>query len=155
LPIAQHGQLPAIELCHFVAIEQVGTTGRLVETPKHVHEGGLARPTRAHDRDELAALDFQSHTPNGLHLDLASVICLGEVLEMKERLGERRCGCAHGAWPGGGGPNDAPRPPPVARVEVTTAVPSLRPSSISVSTPSVIPVLTTIARSFVPSALGE
>src|SRR5690606_36537965 len=68
---AQHGPGALRERVHALAVEPDLAAGAGVETTEHVHEGGLARPRRPHDRDELAAAHLQvdavdrgyGHTP--------------------------------------------------------------------------------------------
>src|ERR1039457_1623844 len=55
-------------------VEEVLAGGGLVETADDVHEGGLSRPRGSNDGDELAALDRQADSPEGVDLLVSQLI---------------------------------------------------------------------------------
>src|SRR5258706_280782 len=59
LSVADRGQSIVVEPGHIRAVERVAPTGGDVEAADDVHQGGLARAARSHDRDELAFADYQ------------------------------------------------------------------------------------------------
>src|SRR5262245_57980148 len=92
-------QLVALESADADAIERVGTGRRYVEAPEDVHQRGLPRAGRSHDRDEVTSIDVERDPFEDVHGDLTK----SEVLDQ----------IAH-ADDGGHGPpqNPGPRPTP-------------------------------------------
>ena len=85
------------------AIQLVDARRGTIQAPEDVHERGLARPGRAHDRDELTASDAERDAPERMHSDVARRIHLLDVRELDERtLARRRCPCgvSHGTTMG-------------------------------------------------------
>ena len=84
LAVADVGQLVAIESGDVGAVEQVTAARRAVEAAEHVHQGRFARAARAHDGDELAALDLQRNAAHRMHIHLAGAVGLVDVLQLDD-----------------------------------------------------------------------
>jgi Cu/Zn superoxide dismutase len=65
--VADPGQGIITQFAHPVSVEPVLAFGRRVETADHVHERGLARPRRPHDRHELVAANGDVDPSEGVH----------------------------------------------------------------------------------------
>src|SRR5439155_10416685 len=71
---------------------------RAIEASEDVHQRTLARARRAHQRDQLTALDLERHAFEHGQVELAQVIGLGDVLQADEVHGfvdqrrPRNCG---------------------------------------------------------------
>ena len=74
------------ELRDIDAVETVVAAGRPVEATEDRHQRRLARSRRAHDGDELAALDGQADAAQRMHVDVADVIGPRDVLDSDDRL---------------------------------------------------------------------
>ena len=96
LLVADVGQFVAAELRDVDAVERILPPGRPVEAADDVHHGGLAGAAGAHERDELALGDFQRHAAHGVHIHLAGVVGLVDVLELNDGVHGRvdSCGVA-------------------------------------------------------------
>ena len=67
-----------------VAVDEVFAPGRRVETADQVHEGGFPGARRSHDRDVLAALDFDIDTGDRVDLLVAHDIGLPEIFRFDD-----------------------------------------------------------------------
>src|SRR6185503_14246915 len=138
-------ELVALEQTDADAIERVGARGGDVEAPEDVHERRLPRAGRAHDRDEVSALDLERDAFEHVHRDFAEPEVLDQVLNADD-------GCH--VPPQNPGPLPAPPPgrPAVAAADFVNAAritrsPSFNaPPVTSVNAPSVSPVVTTTLR---------
>ena len=61
LPHQRGVPLPGIQVVDALAVQANFTAAGLVEPGKHAQRGGFTTATGAHDRDELALVDFQVH----------------------------------------------------------------------------------------------
>ena len=86
LLVADVGQLVAVELRNVNAVEKIFSARGPVEAAERVHHRGFARTARAHQRDEFALENFQRHAAHGLHLDLAGLVGLVDVLQFDDGL---------------------------------------------------------------------
>src|SRR2546423_12138854 len=67
------------------AVEPILAGRRRVEAAEDVHQRRLAGARRSDDRDEVAAVDAGVDAAQRLHLVLAGVVDLGDLLEVNER----------------------------------------------------------------------
>src|SRR5690606_39558002 len=113
----QEGAPVGIEAGDVLAGEPVAAAARAIEAAEHVHQGRLARARRAHDRDELAALDAKRHAAQRMDREFAGAVGPPDVLELDQgrRLG--RAGPDHARPPrrsaacaGGHGPTTTRSP---------------------------------------------
>src|SRR5580765_6464128 len=129
VPVAHRGELARVHLRDRAAVEAVFAAGGAVEAADQVHEGGLARPGRAHDRYELAFADAHADAVERAHLGVAHAVELDQVARLDQHQKKRGRG----------------RPPPAGceaepPVPMTTSVPSVSsPAISSVVEPSVSP----------------
>src|SRR6266566_5246202 len=72
--VANVGQLIAIERGNIGVIQNVATRSRSIETTDNVHERRFSRTTRAHQRDELAALNLERNAAHRVNVNIAGVI---------------------------------------------------------------------------------
>jgi len=70
-----------------LAVEDVPARGGRVETAEEVHEGGLARARRAHDGHEVATLDRDRDTAEGMHRVGPEVVVLREPFAQDDGRG--------------------------------------------------------------------
>src|SRR5690606_42033722 len=76
LLVAHPGQLVGGEPAHVLAPDEELPRRRPVQAADEVHQGGLSRARRAHDRDELALLDGEVDAAQRLHFHLADGVGL-------------------------------------------------------------------------------
>src|SRR4029079_6203724 len=79
LLIADAGQLVVVLLAHLLAVQQVAALARRVQAADQVHQRGLARARGPHDRDVLAAFDFDVDSAEGVDFLTAHHVGLPEV----------------------------------------------------------------------------
>ena len=79
-PVADVGELVAVEARHRLAAQAVVAAGRRVEAADQVHQRRLARAGGTDHRDELALADGQVDAAQRLDLDLAGVVDLADRL---------------------------------------------------------------------------
>src|SRR5512140_2475136 len=79
----QRGERPIIKAVHVETLDSGNTGRRSVQRPDQVQQGGLARPTRAHDGDELAGSDREADACAREHWRFAVVAVY--VLERDDR----------------------------------------------------------------------
>ena len=77
-------------VAHVDAVEPVPAARRHVEAADDVHQRRLARARRAHDRDEVAALDGQRDAAQRVHLDVADRVRLDDLTQLDDGRGEPR-----------------------------------------------------------------
>ena len=82
---ADRRQLFFFERGDIDAFEQVTATGGTIEASDDVHQSRLARTRRAHDCEELAALDAKRDVPQGLHFDFAHTVGLVQAFDLDNR----------------------------------------------------------------------
>ena len=68
------------------ALEEIVAAGRPVEAAENGHQRRFARARRAHDGDELAALDRQADAAQRFDLDVADDEGAGDILDLDDRL---------------------------------------------------------------------
>ena len=120
---AQVGEVVCIERGDVNAVEQVGARGRAVEAPDDVHERGLARARRSHDRGELSRRERKRDAVYRREERLAD----GEEAAQIARLDRRRHGEPAGAGLPGEPSSTTTRsavPSEPATAETPTCVPS-------------------------------
>ena len=87
--VADRRELVVRELPDVLAGEDVFAAVGDVETAEDVHERRLARPRGAHDRHELALVDVEVDTAEGVHdVVLAHAVRLGDTAELDDRRTE-------------------------------------------------------------------
>src|SRR5665213_692588 len=86
LAIAQLGELLAVEACDIHIIQQVAAGRRPIQASQNVHHGGLARAARAHNRDEFAPANVQTHAGYGPDFHLTGDVDLGDVTQHDDVL---------------------------------------------------------------------
>ncbi len=77
--IANIGQLIAIEHGNIGVVQNVATGSWPIETTNNIHERRFSRTTRAHQRDELAALNLERNAAHRMNIDVAGMIRLVHV----------------------------------------------------------------------------
>ena len=82
---AQARQFVAIERGDIRSHEAVLPAGRTVETADEVHQGGLARAGCAHDGDEFARIDLQTHAMQHFDRKIAVAIGLADADQFDQR----------------------------------------------------------------------
>ena len=100
LPIANVGQLVAVEARNIDAIEQVAAARRAIEAAEHIHQRGFSRAARAHEGDKLAPRNFQRNAAHGVHVHLAGAVGLVHVLQPNDsgvsgHIDSAKIGAAH------------------------------------------------------------
>src|SRR5512139_1666545 len=87
-----HGPRPGVGAFSVAHREEVATADRddpfvdVVEAGQAVEHGGLPRPGRAHDRDQLARPDSQVEGVEGTHLDGPGAVDLGDPVRDQQGL---------------------------------------------------------------------
>ena len=81
----QPSQLVAVEARDILAHEPVGAGGGAIQAAEDVHQRGLARPRRAHDRKVLARIDLQAHPVQDLDVEVPGVEGLGHIRQLDQR----------------------------------------------------------------------
>src|SRR5260221_2306700 len=147
--VADVRKLRLAEPADVLAGEPVAAGGWSVEAAEDVHQRRLARPRRAHDREELASADQQREVAQRSDFGVAGSVDFGDRFQLDERL--------HAHPPAGARPvpPDPPRVPPVpsavpvpllgTELEITamtTVSPSLSPDRISMRVGAEAPVVT-------------
>ena len=82
--VANVGQLVAVERGNIGVIQNVATGSRPIETTDNVHERRFSRTTRAHQRDELAALNLERNATHRMNIDVAGMIRLVHVDQLDD-----------------------------------------------------------------------
>src|SRR6266567_1656297 len=77
--VADVRQLIAVEHGNIRLVQNVATESRPIETTKNVHERRFSRTARAHQRDELAALNLERNAAHRMNIDVAGMIRLVHV----------------------------------------------------------------------------
>src|SRR5256886_920749 len=138
--VPDRGELVVGELADVLAGEHVRPAVSDVETPEHVHQRGLPRTGRSHDRDELAGPDVEVDAAQRVHRDIPpDVVGLRDPAELDDALVHRPMTC---------GP---PNPPPGRAVVVTrdcgrtTRSPSASPLATSVTVSFAMPKVTSVS----------
>ena len=72
------------ELAHLAAVEPVVTGGRPIEAAEDIHQRAFARARRAHERDQLAALDRERDPVQHRDVHFAQVVGLADVVQANE-----------------------------------------------------------------------
>ena len=80
LLVPDAGQVVVVHRRDFLAVEQVAALRRRVEAADQVHQRGLARPRRPHDRDVLAPLDVDREAAQRVDLLVAHHVGLPEIV---------------------------------------------------------------------------
>ncbi len=62
------GQFVVVQLADLLTIQPVLAAAGRIQAPDQVHQRGLARSRRPHDRDVLVAADLQIHSAQRVHL---------------------------------------------------------------------------------------
>ena len=134
----QRRQLGIVQRADVLARETVGAGAGPVQAAQDVHQRGLARPGRPHDRHEFAGRDGQVHVAQNGQRALALGIAAPDAGQLDDRLVHRDQPRIPRGIPASG-PREGLSPP----VPVTIFSPSARPSVISAMTLSFRPTLTT------------
>src|SRR5438105_13958994 len=82
--VANVGQLDAVERGNIGVIQDVATGSQPNETTNNVHERRYARTTRAHQRDELSALNLERNATHRMNIDVAGMIRLVHVDQLDD-----------------------------------------------------------------------
>jgi hypothetical protein len=91
--IADVRQLVPAQGRNIVAIEKVAASRGSIETSKNIHQGGLTRAARAHQRHEFALPNLDGNAAHGVHFNFAGPIRFSDILEAN---GHRVRGIGHG-----------------------------------------------------------
>src|SRR5450756_1811254 len=85
LVVSDPGQIVFRQARHILAVEEVLSRRRPIETPENVHEGRLARARRPGDSEELARLDIEADVSERAHLDVADDVGFLQIANGDER----------------------------------------------------------------------
>ncbi len=85
----QGGKLIGVQRADILATHLIGSASRPVEAAENVHQGRLARPGLADNRDELAGMHLNRDTIERVHGCLARAINPLDLLEFQQ--GRRGC----------------------------------------------------------------
>src|SRR3954471_11647627 len=98
---AQPGAALVVQAADLLPLDDDRARGRPVEPGEQVHQRGLARPRRTHDRGELAGGERHGHAAERVHRGLALAVDPGQVRGRDDgSVGRSRNGEAHGRKPG-------------------------------------------------------
>jgi hypothetical protein len=80
--VADLGELVVAQLADVDPVQAVPATARHIQAAQDVHHRALARPRRAHDRDEVSFADHEIHRAQRSHLHVAVAVDLRDALEL-------------------------------------------------------------------------
>ncbi len=83
--VADLRQLAVVLVAHVMALQVVRPGGGTIQATKNVHQGGFAGAGRAHDGHEFPGGELQAHPPQGMDLDLAHLVDLGDIIDDHHR----------------------------------------------------------------------
>jgi hypothetical protein len=86
LAIADLGQLIVVQRVHVHPGELVQAGRRLIQATDDVHQGRFAGTAGPHDGGQIAFVDGQCRTAQGMHFGLAHLVDLADVFNFDDRL---------------------------------------------------------------------
>jgi hypothetical protein len=79
VPTADPRQVRVVQVGYILGAQKVLPAGAAVEAPEEVQQGGLARPRRTHEGDEVALLDIQRDAGQRGDEDFVHLVLLDQI----------------------------------------------------------------------------
>ncbi len=81
LPVADFRQRVVLQFRNRFPVQPVGARGRPVQAADDVHQGAFPGSGRPHDRHDVAALDAQGQSVQGIHVHFAHPVHLADIFQ--------------------------------------------------------------------------